>query len=200
MFCQIALFCSRSKSNHKCTGALTLLSRTLLNRNLLYRKLLNHTLLNQETAKPYFAKPYSAKQESGKTLFRNLLNHTLLNRTLIKHSSYKQESGKPSGQPKGLFFGFRPKISVSVSAEMFLQKSSFRPKGHIRQKRSISAEITLFRQVILMVFWPKDLISAEITLLSAEIPSFGSFSCFLLSAEIAGFKIPPFGYGRNSFG
>ena len=95
-----------------------------------------------------------------------------------------------SSQPKGLSFGFRPKVSVLVSAEMFRQNSAFRPKGHFRQKWSISAEISLFRQEIIMLFRPKDLISAE-------IPSFGYF---LLSAEIRGFKIPSFGFGRNSFG
>ena len=70
-----------------------------------------------------------------------------------------------SGQPKGLPFGFRAKVSVLVGAEIFRQKSAFRPKdnfGHntpFRPKYSISAEITpvsakisLFRQEILKLF------------------------------------------------
>ena len=74
-----------------------------------------------------------------------------------------------SGQLKGLSFCFRPKVSVSVGAEMFRQKLTFRPK------------LPLFR--------PK-------------LPSFGRDSLFRfrLSAEIAGFKTPSFGFGRNSFG
>ena len=71
-----------------------------------------------------------------------------------------------SGQPKGLSFGFRPKVLVSVGAEMFRQKSAFRPKYSISAEITpVSAEISLFRQDILRLFRPKDLISAKITLL-----------------------------------
>ena len=52
-----------------------------------------------------------------------------------------------SGRPKGLSFGFRPKFSVSVSAETFRQKLTFRPKEQFWQKWHISTEITFFRHL-----------------------------------------------------
>ena len=39
-----------------------------------------------------------------------------------------------SGQPKGLYFGFGPKFSVSVGGETFRQDLAFRPKENFGRK------------------------------------------------------------------
>ena len=47
------------------------------------------------------------------------------------------------------------------------------------------------------ILWPKLTYFGRKKVISAEIRSFG---CFRLSAEIADFETPSFGFGRNSFG
>ena len=110
-------------------------------------------------------------------------------------------------QPKGPNFGFRTKISVSASPEMFRQKLVFWQKEHFRHKGYISAEIAFFRSLLALFRHYFVTYFAQKKVISAEIPSFGffrlfrlPFGSFLLSAEIVDFKTPSFGFGRYPFG
>ena len=86
-----------------------------------------------------------------------------------------------SGQPKGLSFGFRPKVSVLASAELFRQKLTFWQKCTIlAESRKATKRAERDRK---RVFRPKEGYFVRKKVILAEIPSFGLFRLFrLLSA------------------
>jgi len=87
-----------------------------------------------------------------------------------------------SGQPKGLSFGFRPKVSVSASAEMFRQKIDLSAERAISAERAYFGRNSLLSAAFGTILWPILNYFSRKKVISAEIPS---FCCFRLSAEIA---------------
>ena len=97
-----------------------------------------------------------------------------------------------SGQPKGLSFGFRPKILVSVCAETFWQNFPYGQKSFygINAQFQPKYYCSFGRKKPVSTFGRKKALSAKPVL----------FWQFRLSTEIDDFGLPSFGFGRNSFG
>ena len=60
-----------------------------------------------------------------------------------------------SGQLKGLSFCFRPKVSVSVGAEMFRQKSAFRSKYNLGRNTPFRPKLVTFGKTFSNYFGQK---------------------------------------------
>ena len=81
-------------------------------------------------------------------------------------------------QPKGLSFGFRPKVSVSVGAEIFRQKSAFQPKDNFSRNTPFRPKLALFRPKLVSFSKKFSIYFSRKTSFRPKLPSFGRNSLF----------------------